>query len=94
MLGILTFVLQKSFIKQKSMDTLILYQKISDIKPIELILPYLKPSASKVAFNLKELELWYFEEFGIYVTKEKIEEMTKVKGGSDKRKITVIELDF
>jgi hypothetical protein len=72
----------------------LLYQKICDIRPKELILPYLKPSATKVQFNLKELELIYIEEFGIYLTKEKIAQLMAKKGGSDSvKKIAVINSD-
>lgn len=73
------------------MDTLILYQKICDIRPKELTLPYLKPSAIKIQFNLKELELIYFEEFGMYLTKEKLDQITK-KGGFENQKITVFNI--
>jgi hypothetical protein len=73
------------------METLQLYQKISDIRPQELVMPYLKPSAAKVQFNLKELQLHYFEEFGAYITAEKLEQFKSKKGGAEKQKITVLE---
>jgi len=75
------------------MDTLILYHKISDIRASALTLPFLKPSASKVQFNLKELDLHYFDEFGAYISAEKLEEYSKKKGGSEGR-IVVIETDI
>jgi hypothetical protein len=76
------------------MNTLILYNKITDIKPNELLLPYIKPSAAKVQFNLKELDLHYYEEFGAYVSQEKIDEALSKKGGDDTRRIIVIEGAF
>ena len=66
------------------MDTLVLYNKISKIKPQELILPYLKPSAAKVQFNLKELDLHYYENFGAYVSKENIDKFSKTGGSEGK----------
>ncbi len=65
------------------MDTLILYNKIANIKP-GLVLPYLKPSAIKVQFNLKELDLHYYENFGAYVSKENIDKMSKTGGSESK----------
>jgi len=76
------------------MDKIILYNKISDIKPNELLLPYIKPSAVKVQFNLKELDLHYYEEFGAYLSKEKLDALTPKKGGSEKSKIIVVEGAF
>lgn len=73
------------------MDTLVLYQKICDIRPKELVLPYMKPSATKVQFNLKELELVYFEEFGAYLTKEKLDQLKAKKGGTPTQKILVVD---
>lgn len=76
------------------MNTLVLYQKICDIRPKELILPYMKPSATKVQFNLKELELHYYEEFGAYLTKEKLDQLKESKkGGSESnKKIVLLEI--
>lgn len=73
------------------MDTLVLYQKICDIRPKELILPYMKPSAAKVQFNLKELELHYVQEFGAYLTKEKLDKLKAKKGGAPSQKILVVD---
>jgi len=73
------------------MDKLILYNKISDIKPNELVIPYIRPGAAKVRFNLKELDLHYFEKFGAFITQETID--AAKKGGSDS-KILVIEGAF
>lgn len=74
------------------MDTLVLYQKICDIRPKELVLPYMKPSAAKVQFNLKVLELVYIEEFGAYLTREKLDQFTTKKGGVESQKILVVDL--
>lgn len=75
------------------MDTLVLYQKITEIKANSLVLPFLKPSATKVQFNLKELDLHYFSEFGAYVSAEQLEEFAKKKGGVEDR-IVVIETNI
>ena len=78
------------------METLELYQKISGIKPDyrKLTLPFLKPSIRKVQFNMKELDLHYYEEFGIYIDAEKYK---KLGGGTTQplqKKILVVELDM
>ncbi len=74
------------------MDQIILYQKITDIKPDyqRLELPSQKPSIRRVQFTLKELELHYHTEFKAYLTKSNLE---KITGGADE-KITVIEMVF
>lgn len=78
------------------MDKILLYQKISEIKPEyrKLHPPYVNPSASKILFNLKELDLHYLEEFGAYVTIDKLKEFENKgkKGGGPKKQILVVEL--
>jgi hypothetical protein len=75
------------------MDQILLYQKITDIKPDyrQLTIPSQKPSIKKVQFTLKELELHYYEEFKAYLTASKIK---KITGGDENQKITVIEMTF
>lgn len=72
------------------MDQIILYQKITDIKPDyhRLEIPSQKPSIKRVQFTLKELELHYYSEFKAYLTNSKLK---KITGGNDE-KITVIEM--
>ena len=75
-----------------SMDTLVLYQKITDIKPPyhQLTPAHNRPSAKRVQFNLKELDLHYLEEFKSYVTADTLKKF----GGREnrgKQKIIVIE---
>jgi hypothetical protein len=74
------------------MDQILLYQKITGIKPDyrQLIKPSQKPSIRKVQFTLKELELHYYEEFKAYLTVSKLK---KIMGGGN-QKITVIEMLF
>ena len=75
------------------MDQILLYQKVTGIKPDyhKLVIPSQKPSIKKVQFTLKELELHYYEEFKAYLTVSKLK---KITGGSENQKITVIEMDF
>lgn len=68
------------------MDTLKRYNKICEIRPHELIMPFIKPSSTKIQFNLKELELHYYEEFGAYLTKEQLAIYGgSVRGGAEKK---------
>jgi hypothetical protein len=76
------------------MDTLLLYQKICDIRPKGLVLPYIKPSAVKVQFNLKELELHYYDEFNAYITREKLDQLQAAKKGGAESTKKIIVLDF
>ena len=57
-----------------NMDQILLYQKITDIKPDygKLEIPSQRPSIKKVQFTLKELELHYYEEFKAYLTVSKL----------------------
>jgi hypothetical protein len=50
------------------MDKIRQYQLIVEIKPgyHGLIHPYFKPSKRKVILNIRELELYYSHELGIY----------------------------
>jgi len=83
------------------MDTLKRYNKICEIRPHELVMPFIKPSSTKIQFNLKELELHYYEEFGAYLTKEQLDVYKggttflnkNVKGGAEK-KVMVALCDF
>lgn len=74
------------------MDQIILYQKITNIKPDyqQLEKPSQKPSIKRVQFTLKELELHYYTEFKAYLTNSKL---AKITGGADE-KIKVIEMAF
>ena len=65
------------------MDSILLYQRFSDIKPQyrKLFTPYQTPSIKKVQFNLQELDLHYHTEFKVYLTPEK---MKKFGGGAKK----------
>lgn len=77
------------------MDTLKRYNKICEIRPHELVMPFIKPSSTKIQFNLKELELHYYEEFGAYLTKEQLDVYKggNVTGGAEK-KVMVALCDF
>lgn len=73
------------------MDTIREYQKLSDIKPAyhKVHIPYHKPSARRIVFNLKQIELYYSRADDAYVKEKNITTL----GGDDTHTIYIVDLD-
>lgn len=77
------------------MDSIKVYQKLNKIKPTRFRLkkPFNRASNARFIFNLRDQELQYYRNFGVYITDQAIEEIIHKKGGFDSsgnQKISVI----
>lgn len=66
------------------------YHRLNDLKPDyhRLRIPYFVPSKPRIALNLKELELYYSREFGVYMPKRDRNE--KIGGGDTRTQVQVM----
>ena len=80
------------------MESVKIYQKLNGIKPtrFQLQKPFSRGSNKRFTFNLHDQELQYHRNFGVYITKEAIDELTTTKtkrggyeGGSQKVSVIV-----
>jgi len=73
------------------MEVLKQYYELSDIKPKyhRVVAPFYNSSARKIQFNLKELDLHYLNQFGVYVD---VQDFQKIKGGRN-NSIIIINSD-
>jgi hypothetical protein len=89
------------------MDRILQYQKLIDVKPEYYILstPYRQASHKRFIFNVKELELWYDEEFDVFTpgppSSQKEEKKNHnrrdrrgKRGGNEKSQIIFLEFNF
>lgn len=76
------------------MDLIREYQRVVEIKPAKFKLrtPYDTPSSKRVIFNLNELELFYYEALGIYVSREEYDRLTAKKRGGDDCVVRVVKM--
>jgi hypothetical protein len=74
------------------METIREYQRLSEIKPAyhRLHIPYHKPSARRIVFNLKQVELYYSPTDDAYVT----EKNSTARGGDDDNTHTIYVVDL
>jgi len=72
------------------MEQIIQYQRLSEVKPryYKVEIPYHKPSIKRIRFNLKETQLYYDHDKGVYSETEPAK-----KGGSSNSIIYVSDME-